>query len=192
MKVFCSICIEECDYNQDEINILNEKYTLKLLNQIVESGEDTTFMNNLIQNKFIKLDCSHMYHIACFLKSLEYNICYCNKCPMCRQFINMEFMVHLRNLYVKLLKKQIRILTKMSVKTKMKVLVYKALVYMKKENSNFEQVRCKLNDLIDIQKQYSLSKTDLESIVENLLVISHRPCRMAIDIYTRYGTLLRI
>lgn len=190
MKVFCSICIEECEYNQDEVNILNEKYTIKLLKQIVECS-DCKFMDNVvIQNKFIRLNCSHIYHIVCLLKTLEYNTCYCNKCPMCRQFINMEFMVNVRHLYMKILRKQVQVLAKNSIKTKMKILVYKALVYMKKDESN--RSRDKMNNLIEIEREISLSKSNLERIIENLLVTSHKPCRMAMDIYMRYETILRI
>lgn len=178
MSLFCAICIEEYTDNKNDINIFNERYTLQLLHQIVDAKE---IDSNVLSNKFIRLECSHIYHIMCLLKSFEYNTCYCNKCPMCRQFINMEFMVYIKNLYIKILEKQIQIFRKIILKNKMKMLVYKVLII--KEESN--KIKSKLNDIIGIENHYTLLKSNLEKTVEKLLVVSHKPCRMAIDIYMR-------
>lgn len=187
MTLFCSICIDECNIDSNEINLFNEMYALKLLKQICDSNQMEIGIQRL-QHKFVKLNCNHVFHITCLLKYFEYNSCYCVRCPMCREFIKMEFMVHMRRLYIRFLNKEITRLHKTLVKNKLKKTVYKTILYIKNNRQN-ALWKEKLETVLELDIKIKGEKSSLEKIVSALLLVKHKPCRMAIDIYTRYSVI---
>ena len=68
----CSICLEDLDYLDLEIN-QPKKWKL---------SKNT--LNNITKNKQVTLDCGHIFHLNCIINVKN------NRCPLCRKNIVNE------------------------------------------------------------------------------------------------------
>lgn len=181
MSLFCAICIEESNINGENINILCEKYIIKLLTQLVDSNDKSV---NEIDKIYVKFKCNHIFHINCILKCVEHLQCYCNRCPMCRRFIDMEFMIKIRNLYKKILQDELNKTQKYLLKLKLKRMIYKTILYIQYENHKKNNcTEKKYEYLNDLEKTYKKRSDQILQIMENINKVAHRPCRMALNLY---------
>ena len=74
----------QCD-DDVEVCIVNKKDVI--IGNVIKSGKECCICLDdfKINNKIVKLGCTHIFHADCLFKSIRFN----NSCPMCRQHIQV-------------------------------------------------------------------------------------------------------